>query len=237
MKYSVVVTVYGISPFLEKQLISISNQTIPPSEVIIIEDKSAKSPMNKITKILDQRGIKYVYSANESNLGPSESFRKGIMMSSSEIIYLSDHDDIWADNKVEKTINYHKNYDLVFSNAEVFYEETDDRHSLYKGNEISRSSFAIIAKNFLVGATSSISKAEFADLFESAKLDPMYDWCMLLYLKINNKKIKYHDEKLTYYRRHKNTFTGNKINIFKMISYRFQMLIFFLQCIKLKQKN
>ena len=237
MKYSVVLTVYGISPYLENQLISICEQTIPPSEVIIIEDKSKQSPFSDIAKILDQKGIKYVYIANESNLGPSESFRKGILMSSSEIIYLSDHDDIWANNKVEKTINFHKSYDLVFSNAEVFYEKTDDRHLLYKGDEVFRSFLAIVAKNFLVGATSSINKSEFLDLFKLAKLEPMYDWCMLLYSKTNKKKIKYLDENLTYYRRHQNTFTGNEVNFFKMILYRFQILIFYLQCIKLKQKN
>ena len=46
MKYAVCMTIFGKSQFLYDQIMSILNQAIPPSQLIIIEDYSGISSKN-----------------------------------------------------------------------------------------------------------------------------------------------------------------------------------------------
>ena len=107
MKYAVCMTIFGKSQFLYDQIMSILNQAIPPSQLIIIEDYSGISSKNYLEKILSDKKIPYKILVNETNLGPAESFRQGILLSDYDILYFADHDDVWSCNRVLSTINYH----------------------------------------------------------------------------------------------------------------------------------
>ena len=67
MKYAVCMTIFGKSQFLYDQIMSILNQAIPPSQLIIIEDYSGISSKNYLEKILFDKKIPYKILVNKTN--------------------------------------------------------------------------------------------------------------------------------------------------------------------------
>src|SRR5262249_11622141 len=62
---------------------------------------------------------------NDQNLGSTKNFEKSISLCSGEIIFLSDQDDVWMPNKIERVSSEFDNnceIGMVFSNAELVDE-------------------------------------------------------------------------------------------------------------------
>lgn len=228
MKYAVCISVYGKSPFLKEQINSIINQSIPPSEIIVVEDKSKVSVKDYIKKILNNSGVEYKILVNTKNLGPAKSFKKAILASSHDYIYLSDHDDIWNNNRVNNTIEYLKDNFLVICNAEVFYTNGRPAHKLYSRNEFNNLSiFRLIYKNNIVGATLAMNLKNRRQLLSKFNFNPMHDWILGALSLLEGKKIKFIDQKLIFYRRHDHTYTGIKKNsIIKKTTFRLSLILF-----------
>ena len=228
MKYAVCMTIFGKSQFLYDQIMSILNQAIPPSQLIIIEDYSGISSKNYLEKILFDKKIPYKILVNKTNLGPAESFRQGILLSDYDILYFADHDDVWSCNRVLSTINYHNDNFLVVCNAKVFYENKDTVHSLYKKNDFyNLNIYKLFFKNFVVGATTSINIQGYRNLIKNIRFEPMHDWILVILSILLNKKIKFVDIELVSYRRHSQTLTNQFSNsIFKKIIFRMKILRF-----------
>ena len=239
MNYSVCMTVYGKSPYLYDQLVSILNQSIPPSQIIIVEDYSGLSVKNYLEKILIDKKIPYKILINNVNLGPAESFRKAILSSDYDIIYFSDHDDIWDKNRVANTIDYHKKNFLVICNAKVFYENNKMTYSLYKKKDFNNlSTYKLFYKNLIVGATTSVNIKNYRQIIKKIKFEPMHDWALAIMSTILNKKIKFVDSELIFYRRHEQTLTNRfKNSILKKINFRLKIIKFIFNLKKLLGKN
>ena len=151
---SVCMTVFGRSKYLLHQLESILNQTVKINELIVVEDFSgAESPQNLIRGICSEHEIKLNYNKLDENVGPPEAFRLAISKSSGDIIFLSDHDDVWNLDRIEKVIPYHMEATLVLSNGLIHEDNKKDKR-LYEKLEFNL--FKIIKKNEFIGATFSI---------------------------------------------------------------------------------
>jgi glycosyltransferase involved in cell wall biosynthesis len=62
---------------------------------------------------------------NEKNLGSTKNFEKAIEMCTGEIIFLSDQDDVWDDDKILEMVavlDKDSSIGMVFSNASIIYE-------------------------------------------------------------------------------------------------------------------
>lgn len=219
-------TIYGKSPYLEDQLESILNQSIKPSQIIVVEDFSNKSSKDYIENFFLTKDVPYKYVANIKNLGPAESFKKALMLSDYDLIYFSDQDDLWNKNRVAETINHHKEHFLVFCNANVFYTDSQESHKLYDEHVLEKISFSkLLLKNVLVGATLSINITGYRNIIENTSFKPMHDWVLALISNFQNKKIKFVNNELIHYRRHPNTVTGRLKNSFiKVLLFRIQLI-------------
>ena len=98
MSVSVVIPVYNKESTIEKSLLSVINQSIPVSEIILINDGS-KDKSGKIIKLIvdnnPQINIKYV---EQRNKGVSAARNLGIKLSTCDYICFLDADDIWDTN-------------------------------------------------------------------------------------------------------------------------------------------
>jgi glycosyltransferase involved in cell wall biosynthesis len=101
MKVSVAVCTYNGEQYLEEQLLSILNQSVPPDEIIICDDRSTDNTVGIIEQ-LKERHPQLAVVVNEKNLGVKNNFEKAIGLTTGDIIFLSDQDDIWEKNKVQK---------------------------------------------------------------------------------------------------------------------------------------
>jgi glycosyltransferase involved in cell wall biosynthesis len=97
MKISVCMAVYNGEKFIHAQIQSILNQIDDDDELIIIDDCSSDSSVS-IIKSFDSSKIKLFF--NTLNVGPQKSFERALELSSGDIIFFSDQDDIWIDGKV-----------------------------------------------------------------------------------------------------------------------------------------
>lgn len=136
MTTSVALCTYNGEKFLPQQLDSILAQTKKVDEIVVCDDGSTDSTL----QILENYNQKYpnvfkIYK-NEINLRSVKNFEKAISLCENEIIFLSDQDDIWAENKVEKYSIFfqgNENINVLASNGFCIDEnnKVHERYSLW----------------------------------------------------------------------------------------------------------
>ena len=110
MKFSVLMSVYkGENPgYLEQCLKSLSDQTVSPNEIIIVEDGPLTSELNdtieKWCRFLPILSLKH-----DSKIGVHNAWNLGLKKSSNELIARMDTDDIALSDRFDKQITFMKN--------------------------------------------------------------------------------------------------------------------------------
>jgi glycosyltransferase involved in cell wall biosynthesis len=95
MTISVIIPLYNGTIFIEGAILNLKSQTLPPNEIIVIDDGSTDSGANIVTKHKD---VVYKY---QENRGPSAARNLGISIAKCDLISFLDQDDIYPDNKLE----------------------------------------------------------------------------------------------------------------------------------------
>jgi glycosyltransferase involved in cell wall biosynthesis len=122
MKTSVAMCTYNGEKFIKIQIESILNQSLPIDEIVICDDGSNDKTIEIIKQFQLEYPNKITLHKNQINLGSNKNFEKAISLCNGDYIFLSDQDDIWKMNKVEKIIEYfskNESAEAVFSNAEL----------------------------------------------------------------------------------------------------------------------
>ena len=125
MKISVALCTYNGSRFLREQLESISVQRRLPDELIVSDDCSTDNTLEIVRKFSAKSQFPITILHNEQNLGSTRNFEKAIENCTGDVIALSDQDDVWLPQKLERIeaqFDSHPDVGLVFSDAVL----TDD---------------------------------------------------------------------------------------------------------------
>ncbi|PWK28471.1 glycosyl transferase family 2 [Arcicella aurantiaca] len=120
---SIALCTHNGGKFIREQLRSIQDQTLKPNEIIICDDDSSDDTVAIIKQFAEILPI--TFYQNSPALGTVKNFEYAISKCNSDFIFLSDQDDFWLPNKIEKLANYletHANHDVVFSNAALVDE-------------------------------------------------------------------------------------------------------------------
>lgn len=106
MKISVAIATYNGEKFIEKQLNSIFMQNLSVDEVIISDDCSTDETVNICKKFIKNNRLEnwFVFE-NDTNVGYCLNFYNAINLCAGDIIFLSDQDDEWYQNKTEIMLN------------------------------------------------------------------------------------------------------------------------------------
>ena len=100
---SVIIPFYNDYDFFEKAVNSVYNQTYQNFEIIIVNDGSSQSSVEKIQIFLKKKDkCKLIH--HSSNLGVSAARNTGIQNSLGEYIAFLDSDDEWLPSKLEHQI-------------------------------------------------------------------------------------------------------------------------------------
>ena len=225
---SVALCTYNGEQYIEEQLRSILNQTVPVDEIIICDDISTDKTVEKIREKIKKEKLncKIKLSINESNLGVTKNFEKALSICNGDYIFLSDQDDVWKRDKVEKTINRfngNPNCLLAFSDALLVDSAGKDLgRSLWEITKPPlKEKYSILdftGARFVTGATVAIRK----ELLDYTL--PMPEcWIHDAWLAINASlygEIDFIEEKLIDYRQHQNNIIGaRKRTIIEQIKY------------------
>ena len=103
---SVVLCTYNGMAFLQEQLDSISQQTRPPNEVLLRDDRSLDNTLKIAHQWASAVSFPVRTTVNAVNLGSTRNFAAGIEASAGDIIVLCDQDDVWLPQKLEKITHY-----------------------------------------------------------------------------------------------------------------------------------
>lgn len=166
----------------KKQIDSIINQTYKNWVCIINDDCSKQSIFNEIEEIVRRDSRIFLYQ-NSKNLGFYKNFEKVLtyIPKNSKYIALSDQDDIWHKEKLEKSIEAFDNQtSLVYSDMNIVDENGklisntywSERRNHYKDLN------ALLLANTITGAAS-VFKKELLDTvlpFPEKVGDSFHDW-------------------------------------------------------------
>lgn len=122
MKTSVAMCTYNGAKYIEEQLRSILNQTMPVDEIVISDDGSTDQTVALINAIAATTTIPIRLQVNTVNKGFKQNFIDTILMCEGDIVFLSDQDDRWKPEKVEKIVSWFNNHptmQVVFTNGNL----------------------------------------------------------------------------------------------------------------------
>ena len=218
-KVDILLATYNGEKYLEEQIESILNQTYENIQIIISDDCS-KDKTREILKKYEQNDKITIYY-QEQNLGYVKNFEFLLNKVESNLYMLSDQDDVWKKEKVEKTVEklQKDDLDLVFGDLEVVDK---DLNTLYKSyNKYMHLTHKIekyykdyrlqYLYNCMTGCTM-LSKKEWLDKILPFPLDSKYvihDYWIGLIIALNG-KVGYLSKPYILYRQHGENGVGAK---------------------------
>ena len=162
MSISVVIPAYNRSRFIAETLESVLAQTLPPDEVLVIDDGSTDD-----TAAIAERFAPRVRVFHRSNQRQAAARNFGVQQASSEWIAFNDDDDLWEPNKLERQMEElacHPDADICYTGHAFLMQKGDTttlgrmvyapptkdiRRSLYKGFVFGTGSVVIRRSTFL----------------------------------------------------------------------------------------
>ncbi len=114
---SIALCSYNGEEFISEQVYSILNQNYTHFELIISDDCSTDKTLT-ILENFSQKDKRIILLKNNTNQGYIRNFEKAISHCKGEIIFLSDQDDIWDENKISKiSQSFNNDVELVFHDS------------------------------------------------------------------------------------------------------------------------
>lgn len=213
----VLMTTYNGEKYLQEQIESILNQTYTNIQLIISDDCSQDETKEILKKYKNHPQVKIYYQ--EHNLGYVKNFEFLIKHVEHNLYMMSDQDDIWLPQKIEKTYKKmcDEKADLVFTDLEIvdenaktisksFNKEMKKAHKINK--TIGTNKFEYLYNN-ITGCTI-LTKKELIDKIlpfpENTKYIIHDSWIGLI--TSFNGKISYLEEPTILYRQHTNNQVG-----------------------------
>ncbi len=95
---------YNGGAYLAEQLQSIFDQSVVPNEIVICDDGSTDDTREILESFRERYPDVIRVYRNERNLGVSGNFEKAISLAAGDFIFLSDQDDVWHPEKVERLL-------------------------------------------------------------------------------------------------------------------------------------
>lgn len=237
-KIAVLLSTYNGEKYIKEQLASLYGQNYKNFEIIARDDKSSDTTV----EILKRYNLTLLEA--EHNLGAKQSFAELLKYATSnsdaEYFMFCDQDDVWKNNKIEKTLIkmqeleqefgdvallVHTDLEVVDENLNLLCESMwSYEYILPQYNSLSR----LIIQNTITGCTIMINKELAKKCLNIPNGAIMHDWWMGLLASYFG-KIGYIQESTLQYRQHSSNTIGAqgfKLNVTRHILSLLKSLIF-----------
>ncbi|QNL47733.1 glycosyltransferase family 2 protein [Olivibacter sp. SDN3] len=211
---SIALCTFNGADFLKEQLESIVCQSYKNIELIIVDDCSTDGTVQIIQDFIKDSNVKSSFYRNEVNVGYVKNFEKAIKLCNGAYIALSDQDDIWSLDKIDKLVSgigdnlliYHDSA-FMDKHGKPLSVRMSDVFNMYEGDDpIPFLLFNCISGHSCLFASSIVEKLlPFSD-------QHFHDW-WIAYVCINLGTIKYIDECLVRYRRHEESVVSKETDM------------------------
>lgn len=220
LRVSVVIPLYNHESYIEAAINSVLSQTVPVTEIIVIDDGSADGSADKVRQLCQKHPQIIFWSW--SNQGAHHTLNAGILRATGDFVAILNSDDCYASNRLAACLDVVRadpTVDVVAS-AVSFLDDKgnvlpnpwyDDALTFYKQEE--DIALALLHANFLVTTSNLfIRRSVFASVGLFASLRYTHDLEYVLRLILGKKRIHFIDQPLLAYRLHTtNTISENKV--------------------------
>jgi len=124
IRISVVLTYFNGRKYIEEQIESLRQQSLPFDELLIFDDCSSNEQYSFLENYLRNIQDSISLHRNEKNYGYAKNFLNGCGYAQGEYVFLSDQDDIWDKDKIKLMMNVMEKYpelNLLACDIEPFY--------------------------------------------------------------------------------------------------------------------
>lgn len=219
MNISVAMAVYNGEKYLREQLDSILKQLDHTDEVVISYNESEDHTLDIVTEYHERYENVFVYKCDES--GVIANFDNALKHCTKDYIFLSDQDDVWMSDKVEKVMKRFedKNVLMVMHNCAYTDENLNDTGmDLFTDRKVNRKFVNNLVKNGYQGSCMAFHSVLIPLISPIPRNIAMHDqWIGLIAEQAGH--LSFLDEKLIQYRRHEDTSTKGHIALSLKIKY------------------
>lgn len=201
MKISVAMATYEGAAYLEEQLKSLALQEKLPDELIVTDDCSSDASVEIVHRFAKAAPFPVRLQINERRLGYCQNFCRALSLSTGDLIFLCDQDDVWLPKKISKIYSVFENdrrVNVVMNDAEFV---TADLRPIGITKRSQIRSAGLTDDYFIMGCCAAIRR-EFLDLLlpipESQQAHD--SWLLQFAIRLNCREIV--PDVLQYYRRH-----------------------------------
>jgi glycosyltransferase involved in cell wall biosynthesis len=124
-KVSIAMATYCGAKFIDAQLQSLAEQSLPPAELVVTDDGSTDDTLKRIEKFAETAPFPVFIHRNTERLGYRKNFMRAASLCKSELVAFSDQDDIWESKKIEACTKRFEDPDvlLTYHNALAFHSD------------------------------------------------------------------------------------------------------------------
>lgn len=228
---SVALATYNGAKYITAQLASIISQLGANDEIIISDNFSTDATVALINAFNDFR-ITIIYQKQHfktSRQNCISNFENALKACTGDIIFLSDQDDIWKEDKVEICTKYLENYDVIVTDCNIIDEKGSITLNSYFAK---RNSGSGIIKNLVlntyIGSCMVFKKQILQIALPFPQKIPMHDILIGLIGDLFY-KVHFLPNQLSYYRNHGTnvsaTATGkSKFSLLQQIAFRYNTI-------------
>lgn len=224
-KISVVMATYNGEKYIREQIDSILINLNNGDELIISDDGSTDETLNIIKKYIENDNrIKLI---NGPKMGVKQNFANAIKNATGKYIFLSDQDDIWEKDKVEKVMKAFKKEKctLVIHDAKIVNQDLEDmQESFFEYRNSGKGIIKNVWKNTYIGCCMAFDIKIKERILPIPNNIEMHDqWIGLINEKYG--KSYFLNEQLIKYRRHQSNVSKlEHYGVWKMITNRVKLV-------------
>lgn len=204
---SVVLCTYNGAKYIEAQLASILAQTYAVAEIIVVDDVSSDDTFAIVERAAARDSL-IALSQNSFNIGFTSNFESALQMAKHDYIAISDQDDIWHEQKIEKMMAaFEPDAAAIYCDSVRFTKEIPVNPSKNKSNRhVAGTEVRKLAMYNTVSGHALIIRKSLLTPALPIPSEIFYDWWLALQAQVNG-GLQFLDDILVYQRAHDNNVT------------------------------
>lgn len=130
---SVIIPVYNGERFLAEAIGSVLGQTLPPDEVIVVDDGSIDASTEIVARIKTTSSVP-IQLIQQSNQGPAAARNAGLQRAAGSFIAFQDADDLWSAEKLAIQVALFRRYpqaQAVIGYSRIAFTDPNDPGTLH----------------------------------------------------------------------------------------------------------
>lgn len=228
---SVCMATYNGEKYIQQQLDSILACLSVDDELVVSDDGSTDGTAG-ILESYAQNSLTPIHIINGPRRGVIANFNNALMQAKGDYIFLSDQDDIWNQDKVEKVTSAFRDNDctVVVHDARIVDAQCIPiGQTLFEYRHSGPGFIKNIIKNSYVGCCMAIRRDLLSVILPLPENVEMHDWWIGLISELYGRSVFINDKLIDYRRHSDNTSSMNHYPIPKMLAIR---AVMFAQLVK-----